>query len=637
MSQQQPSLEKTLQSILKGISTETGSGFLSALVENLSKTLGVSAAWVSEYTPGYDKMNSIVFYLDGQMIPDISLDTAGGPCEVVLKNGEIVYVADKISIHFPDDPDLVELGMVSYVGVPFKDAENKVMGHVAVMDRSPLLNEEFILAVMQIFATRAGVELRRVRAENQVVDRERQLTHLLDNTPDIIVELDERNNITKLNAEAVNSLKLKNKDGIGQSIEKFVAPKDFQQLATVLNKLHQSDTIQGKVWIPGFITIICSDKTSFPAEATVTFAIVDDPKRFAIILRNVKKQLETEAELYALRKETQLLKEELKAVVGKVEIIGNSSAMTRVLRDVKQVACTNASVLIHGETGTGKELFARLIHESSLRNDKHLIKVNCAAIPAGLIESELFGHEKGAFTGAVERRKGRFSLADGGTLFLDEVAELPLELQPKLLRVLQEGEFEPVGSSKTQKVDVRILAATNRNLQKLVDDKTFREDLYYRLNVFPLELPPLRERGDDITMLAEAFVEKYSRETGRRVEPFSLEQIRRLQQYPWKGNVRELQNIIERALITTTGTIINLEQALPVERQPTGEEHTADTDSNNATILTADQMKELERKNIQKALGVTKGRISGEMGAARLLEIPSSTLNSRIKALGIKV
>ena len=229
----------------------------------------------------------------------------------------------------------------------------------------------------------------------------------------------------------------------------------------------------------------------------------------------------------------------------------------------KEVAATDATVLILGETGTGKEVIARSIHRTSRRHNKPLIKVNCAAIPATLIESELFGHEAGAFTGATKKRDGRFAMAHGGTIFLDEVGELPLDLQSKLLRVLQEGEFEPVGSSQTRKVDVRVLAATNRDLQRAIGEGKFREDLYYRLNVFPIELPPLRERRGDIGALAAAFAEKFAKSMGRSIEPLSADCIRRLEAYRWPGNVRELQNIIERAVITARDGKLNLDRALP--------------------------------------------------------------------------
>jgi len=300
------------------------------------------------------------------------------------------------------------------------------------------------------------------------------------------------------------------------------------------------------------------------------------------------------------------------------------------LHDVDRVAITDTTVLILGETGTGKELIATAIHKASRRADKPLIRVNCAALPANLIESELFGHEKGAFTGATAKRSGRFLLAHGGTIFLDEVGELPLELQAKLLRVLQEREFEPVGGSKTIKVDVRVIAATNRDLEKSVAAGQFREDLYYRLNVFPIMAPPLRERTDDIGPLANAFLKRASEKLGRTMEPFSADAIARLNAYDWPGNVRELQNVVERSVIVAEHRRPNLERALPsLQTIPAS---STDTD----TIITVGELEALEKRNLLAALQACKWKVAGDNGAAKLLGMKPSTLNSRISALKIK-
>jgi transcriptional regulator with GAF, ATPase, and Fis domain len=296
------------------------------------------------------------------------------------------------------------------------------------------------------------------------------------------------------------------------------------------------------------------------------------------------------------------------------------------------VAPADTTVLILGETGTGKELFARAIHEASRRKGKPLVKVNCAAIPAALMESEFFGHERGAFTGATARRDGRFTLADGGTLFLDEVGELPPELQGKLLRVLQEGEFEPVGSSRTRTVDVRLVAATNRDLKQAVTDGKFREDLYYRLSVFPLTLPPLRERGKDVVLLAETFARQFAVRTGQRLAPIGPDAIARLREYAWPGNVRELQNVIERAVITAHDGKLNLDRALPVTVTGGSGHPIPDLQG----VLTARDLARLERENLRRALEATDWQIAGDSGAAKLLGLAPSTLASRIKALRIR-
>jgi formate hydrogenlyase transcriptional activator len=339
-----------------------------------------------------------------------------------------------------------------------------------------------------------------------------------------------------------------------------------------------------------------------------------------------------------LEKENVYLQEEIRTEHNFEEIVGDSPPLMALLRRVDQVAPTDSSVLIYGETGTGKELIARAIHDRSNRKNRPLVKVNCSAISAGLVESELFGHVKGAFTGAFERRIGRFELADGGTIFLDEVGELPQDTQVKLLRVLQEREFEPVGSNRSVHVDVRIICATNRNLEESIKAGTFRSDLYYRLNVFPLEVPPLRERRSDIDQLAKFFVSRYARNLGKKITAISEGATQKLLSYSWPGNVRELQNVIERALILSNGPVLDLEgdlatvSASSFVSQPAPE---------LAEVPYADQtplqtLQEVERAHILAVLQQTNGVIEGANGAAKTLGMHPNTLRHRIEKLGIK-
>jgi transcriptional regulator with PAS, ATPase and Fis domain len=326
-----------------------------------------------------------------------------------------------------------------------------------------------------------------------------------------------------------------------------------------------------------------------------------------------------------LEAETAYLQEEIRLEHNFEGIIGRSPAIQYVLYKVEQVAATDTSVLVLGETGTGKELVCRAIHNNSLRKERPLVKVNCAALPANLIESELFGHERGAFTGAQSRRKGRFELADGGCIFLDEIGELPLDLQGKLLRVLQEGEFERLGSSMTIRVDVRVIAATNRNLESQVQIGRFREDLFYRLNVFPVTVPPLRERAEDIPLLAQFFMEKAAKHMGKHLEFIPESVMARLLEYPWPGNVRELMNVIERAVISSSGPKLRLADDLfcrPV----------APTSGNDPLK----SLQEIESEHILRVLERTNQRIDGPKGAAAILKINPSTLRSRMQKLGIK-
>ena len=324
-----------------------------------------------------------------------------------------------------------------------------------------------------------------------------------------------------------------------------------------------------------------------------------------------------------LHAENVYLQAEIKLEHNFTDIISRSAALKKILSKVEQVAATDATVLILGESGTGKELLARAVHNLSPRRDRPLVKVNCAALPANLIESELFGHEKGAFTGAIARKIGRFELANGGTIFLDEIGELPLELQAKLLRILQDGEFERVGGQQTLKVDTRVIAATNRDLKAEIQHGRFREDLYYRLYVFPITIPPLRERKEDIPLLVNHFVKKYSARTGKKIESVSQHIIDTLGAYPWPGNVRELENVIERAVIVSQGKQLKLDDWLP---QPVGE-------LDEPTTL---GLEDMERSHILKVLEQTAWRISGEKGAARILNINASTLRSKMEKLGIK-
>ncbi len=356
---------------------------------------------------------------------------------------------------------------------------------------------------------------------------------------------------------------------------------------------------------------------------------------------DIKKTIEDTLEVYQLRKDKERLLEELSKANKKLSaensylkeeiqqqqstsfIISKNKPFQKKLALIQRVGPTNSTVLIRGETGTGKELMARAIHEASPRKDKVLIKVNCAALPANLIESELFGHERGAFTGATQKRIGRFELADGGSIFLDEIGELPIDLQPKLLRALQEGTIDRVGGTQTIKVDVRIIAATNRNLEEEITKGQFREDLFYRLNVFPIYCPPLRERKEDIELLVRHFLKKHEAKIGRKIQEVSPETIAKLSEYNFPGNIRELENLIERFMIISTGNSLELSGWLPVQKE---------LPSSNDHFLT---MEEMEIHHIKSALRLSKGKVFGSHGAAEMLGMNGKTLDSRIRKLKI--
>lgn len=387
------------------------------------------------------------------------------------------------------------------------------------------------------------------------------------------------------------------------------------------------------------------DGSYFPVEFTSTPIIRDSEIIGAVVVfRDISDRLNTEKQLThaleelqdlksRLEQQNEYLQEEILQENQYHEIVGNSPAILQIIEKIKVVAPTDANVMIYGESGTGKELIARAIHQSSHRKQYPLIRVNCAAIPSELFESEFFGHVKGAFTGAVRDRAGRFELADQGTLFLDEIGEIPLELQSKLLRVLQEGTFERIGEEKTRQVDVRIIAATNRKLKEEVKLKNFREDLYFRLNVFPIHSPALRERKQDIPLLVSHFTKLISENRKVPYLPFSQKHILELQRYDWPGNIRELQNVLERALITAKHGAVSFQYLLEQEPSQTVQHNQAVAIEQ---VLTIQQLKQLEMTNLQLAIKQCEGKIFGDEGAAKRLGINPTTLISKLKKLGIE-
>ena len=462
----------------------------------------------------------------------------------------------------------------------------------------------------------------RKRSEEALRDSEDRLASILGSAMDAIVTIDEQHNITLFNLAAEDVFRCTTDEAIGQPFERFASPGFRDLLVKCTKAFEQSGGGSRYVWAPDGLTAIRADGEAFPIEATISQAEMEQ-KLFTIILRDVNDRKQAEEELRKLQLEKAYLQEAVRAELGFEEIVGKSNVIQKVLHSVDSVAGTDSTVLIIGETGTGKELVARAIHHRSERKNNMLVNVNCAALPGGLIESELFGHEKGAFTGALSKKIGRFEMADGGTIFLDEIGDLPLELQAKLLRVLQEGEFERVGGAETLRADVRVVAATNQDLEKAVEEQRFRADLFYRLNVFPIRIPPLRERLEDISLLAKCFAMKYSTKMGKRIDSIPQKAIDALTAYSWPGNVRELQNVIERAIILCQGPDLELGEWPPrtmgASRSPRGS-----------------TLEEIERLHIMEILDQTKWQVSGDKGAARILGLKPTTLESRMKKLGIK-
>jgi len=440
-------------------------------------------------------------------------------------------------------------------------------------------------------------------------------------------------------------------EGIGVPIEGSMGGAAFQSGQPIFMTVNDLDgtlsdfdraMISGGLKAGGVVPLIAHDKKlgvlgvgrlkEAPYTSEEQELLCHTANQIAIAVENALAYREIETLKNKLASEKVYLEEEIK--YNFAEIVGRSRALQKVLQQVETVAPTDSAVLLCGETGTGKELIARAIHDLSGRRERTLVKLNCAAIPTGLLESELFGHEKGAFTGAIAQRLGRFELANKGTLLLDEIGEIPLDLQPKLLRVLQEHEFERLGSSRTIKTDARLIAATNCDLLQMVAEKRFRSDLFYRLNVFPINIPPLRERIEDIPLLAGYFAKKHSLRMNKRIDSISKETIDVLCSYHWPGNVRELENFIERAVILTS----HLELQAPLNELLTTSSNSSEVSSSGPAAVTAKSalLEDVERAHIEDVLRQTRGVIGGKAGAAEILGLPISTLRNRMKKLGLK-
>jgi formate hydrogenlyase transcriptional activator len=634
--------DAALREIVEGAESETGDRFFYSLVKHLASALRCEYAFVSELLLDRLRFRTRAVWGRGSFMDNFEVPLDGTPCEAVLA-GKSSHHAERICQLFPTDAALKQWGVESYCGVPLLDSAGTVVGHLAILSEQPMLDGPRGLATLRIFAARARAELERLRTEDALrranealVQSQERFRDLFDEAPIAYVHEGLDSRFIEANQTAMRILGLKPEEIAGMTGKSLVpnTPEAQRRLSEWLASIERGTATRGTVlelrrkddgkpvWIQ------CWSRPAPDGSYTRTMFI------------DVTDRVLMEREKARLEAQNTYLIEEIKETHNFEEIIGQSRALAEVIEKVKLVASTDSSVLILGETGTGKELVARAVHSNSERRNRPLVKVNCAALPVGLIESELFGHEKGAFTGAIDRRIGRFELAHGGTIFLDEIGDMPPDLQAKLLRVLQEQEFERVGGSNLIKVDVRVIAATNRDLFRSVSEGTFRQDLYYRLNVFPIQLPPLRERREDIAPLVHYFVRRFSLKIGRKITRIQRETMERLVSYSWPGNVRELENVIERAVILSRG--IELEVApdvLPdiavvasaqaVAPRPAAEEKSTGAPSPQ----TIDQV---ERSHILAVLIQTNWRIEGSDGAAAMLNLNPSTLRSRMKKLGVQ-
>jgi PAS domain S-box-containing protein len=634
--------DAALREIVEGAESETGDRFFYSLVKHLASALRCEYAFVSELLLDRLRFRTRAVWGRGSFMDNFEVPLDGTPCEAVLA-GKSSHHPERICQLFPADAALKQWGVESYCGVPLLDSAGTVVGHLAILSEQPMLDGPRGLATLRIFAARARAELERLRTEDALrranealVQSQERFRDLFDEAPIAYVHEGLDSRFIEANQTAMRILGLKPEEIAGMTGKSLVpnTPEAQRRLSEWLASIERGTATRGTVlelrrkddgkpvWIQ------CWSRPAPDGSYTRTMFI------------DVTDRVLMEREKARLEAQNTYLIEEIKETHNFEEIIGQSRALAEVIEKVKLVASTDSSVLILGETGTGKELVARAVHSNSERRNRPLVKVNCAALPVGLIESELFGHEKGAFTGAIDRRIGRFELAHGGTIFLDEIGDMPPDLQAKLLRVLQEQEFERVGGSNLIKVDVRVIAATNRDLFRSASEGTFRQDLYYRLNVFPIQLPPLRERREDIAPLVHYFVRRFSLKIGRKITRIQRETMERLVSYSWPGNVRELENVIERAVILSRG--IELEVApdvLPdiavvasaqaVAPRPAAEEKSTGAPSPQ----TIDQV---ERSHILAVLIQTNWRIEGSDGAAAMLNLNPSTLRSRMKKLGVQ-
>ncbi len=612
--------DSALGALLHGIASVSGAEFFRVMTRSLAQALGVKYAIIAEYLPETKSARSVTFWTGDGFADNFQWALEGTPCCGVV-GGQFSHYSNDLQHAFPKDLPLKELGAVSYLGVPLLSPDGRVLGHLFVMDTKPMPSVPKSLALFRIFAACAAGELRRVALETALAQSEERFRDLFDEAPIAYIHEGLDSRFIRANKAAMRILGIRpdqvegiygktfapdTPDAQRRMREAFEAVGRGTDTSGVVLELRRKDNSK-PVWIQWW-------SKPDPGGAYTRTMFVDITERVLM-----------EQEQARLQAQNRYLREEIKSSHNFDEIVGSSPALLKVLKSVDRVAPTDSTVLIQGETGTGKELIARAIHDRSTRRAAPFIKVNCAALPAGLVESEFFGHEKGAFTGAVTTRRGRFELADGGTIFLDEVGEVSPEVQVKLLRVLQESEFERVGGSETIKVNVRVICATNKILSAEVEAQRFRADLYYRLSVFPVQVPPLRERSVDIPLLASLFITQLAGAVGKRIDGIEPATMDRLTRYAWPGNIRELRNVLERAVILSPDSTLRVDA-----------NELRSTTRQSGAASEALSLDELERRHILAVLQQTDGAIAGPKGAAKILGVPPSTLRSRMDRLGIK-
>jgi formate hydrogenlyase transcriptional activator len=609
-----------LRSLVAGTAAETGDDFFRTLVRHLAEALHANHAFVAEFVPP-GRARMLAYWSNRALVDPIEFDLHGTPCEEVVHGG-LCHIPSGVQARYPEK----EPGIESYLGAPLLTKDGAVLGHLCVLDEQPMPPEPRELFTFQIFAARAAAEVERLRLQRDLRVSEERYRDLFDEAPIAYVIEDFESRFIRANRTAQRILGIRPEEVKGM-IGKSLIPDDpdaQRRVKQALESLHRGVDTSG--------VILELRRKDNGKPIFIQWWSRPDPSGdyTRTMFVDITERVLMEREQARLQAQNVYLQEEIKSEHNFDEIVGASAGLVDVLDNVRRVAPTDATVLIWGETGTGKELIARAIHSASQRADKPFVKVNCAALPAGLIESELFGHERGAFSGALQRRIGRCELASSGTIFLDEVGEIPLDVQVKLLRVLQEREFDRVGGNQTIRTDARVIAATNRLLPQAIAEGKFRADLFYRLNVFPINLPPLRERKQDIPLLAQFFVQKYAPKVGRRIEGIDPDTIERLTKYHWPGNIRELENIIERALILARTSVLEIDADVLCAWTPAPAIDPAGTRADEAEDLNS-----VQRNHILNTLRQTNWVVEGERGAAAQLGMKPATLRHRMKKLGI--
>ena len=622
--------EQLLRAIIEGTSAVTGKDFFNSLVQHLARGLGVRYSFVTECI-GHNRARSLAFWNTDSFADNSEYDLGGTPCLMVIE-GRTAHYERHLQAFFPADQALVEMSAESYLGVAVRDSTQCIIGHLVIMDDKPMASDPPVLSVMETFASRAGAELERVRAfdsiHRQKQESDERFRDLFEEAPIayVLEGLDSR--IIRANRAATNLLGIKSEDIVGKFGKDFVpnTPEAQRRMREAF------EPVEGGSAANGIVLELRRNDNGKPV--WIQWWSRPDPigKFTRTMFIDITDRVLIEQEKIQLEAQNAYLWEEIRSELNFGDIIGESPGVRKVKQQIQLVAPTDAAVLITGESGTGKELVARAIQERSLRKERPLIKVNCGAIPENLFESEFFGHARGAFTGALKDKPGRFELADGGTLFLDEIGELPLAMQAKLLRVLQEHEIERVGETRQRMVNVRIIAASNRDLRGEVEAGRFRQDLFYRLSVFPIEVPPLRQRREDIPQLASHFVRVTAKKMNQAPLRLTKAHAEQLASHDWPGNIRELQNAVEHAVILAHGGPLRFEFSTKAARRSSA---VSESPAESTALLTREAWKRRELESITRALQQSGGKIFGPGGAAELLDMKPTTLASRIKALGL--